>query len=83
MDVEIDDNAPGWEVRIYQGHNCLPQALVVSTTPFNVFLSPGDYSVREVEQMGWERIFPLSSCANITLTPGEDETFTFRNRMDP
>ena len=83
MDVEIDDNAPGWEVRIYQGHNCLPQALVVSTTPFNVFLSPGDYSVREVEQTDWERIFPLSSCGNITLTPGEDETFTFRNRMDP
>ena len=81
--MEIDDDASGWVVMIYNGHNCLPPTFITSQTHFNVFLSPGEYSVREVEQMDWERIFPLSSCANITLEPGEDETFTFRNRMDP
>jgi len=73
----------GWEIRLYTGSDCVPPALTNGFTDAsgNVTfsnLTPGDYSVSEMLQAGWQNTADL--CQDVTLAAGGSEVVKFGNQ---
>jgi len=79
----------GWEMKIFAGDGCTGSPILSGLTdsltptdavPFSsgyfVLLPPGDYSVAETQQPGWERVAGTPFCQNFT----QGESLVFRNR---
>ena len=44
-------------------------------------LSPGDYTITETQQNGWEAVSPTNGTQDVTLSEGDTENITFVNQM--
>ncbi len=77
-------------MRIFNGDGCTGSARASGLTPesvpdhfryYSVLLPPGDYSVAEVQQPGWERISTTAFCQNFAVPVGGDTiSIIFTNR---
>lgn len=71
-----------WRITLYQGNGCTGEIITSGDTNAdgNVTfpsLSPGDYSVRETLQTGWNNITSL--CQNVFLIAGQSAVVRFGN----
>lgn len=73
----VADGLTGWEMKIYDGAGCagspISSGLTVLKRPIGVTrystqLPPGDYSVAETQQPGWQRVFPEAFCQNFIVS---------------
>jgi len=77
----VEDSAPGWEIRIYFGEDCVGSPFLTTSTgtsPLMIGLSAGDYSVQEVMQGGYMAV--SETCINVEdLDAGEEIEVVFQN----
>lgn len=77
---------PGWEIRLFAGSGCQGDPISADVTGedgrVTFAVPPGEYSMAEVMQDGWERTSE-TSCQDGLAPPGERLTRTFVNRRIP
>lgn len=86
-DEDGETGIPGWTIFIDKdGKGDLDEgetSAVTDSTGYYKFdgLTAGTYSVCEVEQEGWQRMYPLgSNCQSVTITSGSKARADFQNR---
>lgn len=79
---EADNPLPDWEFTLEGPCSYVEtQTTSVDGTVCWNNLSPGDYTITETQQDGWESVSPTNGTQNITLSEGYTENITFVNRM--
>ena len=91
IDDDTDETLSGWVMRYFVGDGCQGSPFIsLQTSPgirgetsdISIDILPGDYSLAEVQQPGWERIGAF--CQNFTVVEGGKPTvIEFRNRRLP
>jgi uncharacterized repeat protein (TIGR01451 family) len=78
---------PGWTIFIDENKNRIldGEEINVQTDKNGYFeftgLTAGIYSICEVEQSGWQRMYPSgTNCQSVTITSGSEESIYFQNR---
>jgi len=78
---------PGWTIFIDENKNRIldGEKVKVQTDNDGYFeftgLTAGTYSICEVEQSGWQRMYPSgTNCQSVTITSGSEESIYFQNR---
>ena len=89
FDVDREGPLPGWEMKVFAGNGCTSSPIASGLTSqgrddfeprFSVELPPGEYSVAETQQPGWERIFPEGAFCQNFAVPEDNMCCFFVNR---
>ena len=89
FDVDREGPLPGWEMKVFAGNGCTSSPTASGLTSegrddfeprFSVELPPGEYSVAETQQPGWERIFPEGTFCQNFAVPQDTFCCFFTNR---
>lgn len=75
QDADTKEALPGWEMNLYAGHGCEGDDIDRDFTGGDGIaefagLAPGDYSVEEKMQAGWNNITPLCQDTSVPATAG-------------